>query len=82
MATITVRMEEWTKSNLYRIADELWISVPSMFNAFAKDIIRNKRVSFSLSDDYVEDQEMYQNATRLQQKWQESLQSGRSSLVI
>jgi hypothetical protein len=39
-----------------------------MFNAFAKDIIRNKRVSFSLSDDYVEDQEMYQNATRLQQK--------------
>lgn len=82
MATITVRIEEWTKSKFYDIADELWISVSSMINGFVKDTIRKRGVSFSINDEYAEDQEMYTNQDMLKIKGQQSLQSGRSSLII
>jgi hypothetical protein len=39
-----------------------------MINAFAKDVIRKKRVTFSLDDDHLEDQEMYANAKTLRAK--------------
>lgn len=82
MATITVRLDDPVKVKLYHVADELGISVSSLFNAFAKDVIRKKRVNFALDDTYLEDQEMYANAAALKEKWRRSLASGRSSLVI
>ncbi len=46
-----------------------------MINAFAKDVIRKKRVSFSLDNDYIEDQEMYANADKLKAKGRRSIES-------
>lgn len=82
MATVTVRMDDPVKVKLYHVADELWISVSSMFTAFAKEVIRKKRVSFSLDDEAIEDAEMYANATALKAKGRRSLASGRWTLVI
>lgn len=81
MATVTIRMDDPVKNKLYNIADELWLSVSSMFNAFAKEVIRTKKVSFSLHSDS-EDMEMYTNAKTLKNKWRRSLASWRSNLVI
>lgn len=82
MATVTVRMDEPVKSQLYHVADQLWISVSSMFNAYAKEVIRRKKVSFSLDDESLEDVEMQANAKNLKAKGRRSVASGRSSLVI
>lgn len=75
MATITIRIEDSIKNQLYHIANEIGISVSSMFNAYAKDIIRKKRISFGIDDEYHEDQEMYANAESLRQRGQKSLSS-------
>lgn len=82
MATITIRTDDPTKAKLYDIADELGMSVSSIFNAYAKEIIRKKKVSFSIDDDYLEDQEMYSNAATLKARWEQSIASWRSSFTI
>jgi addiction module RelB/DinJ family antitoxin len=82
MATITTRVDDDVKASLHAIAKEIGIPVSSLFNAWAKDLIRTKKVSFSLDDETIEDEQMYANAHALQKKAAQSIASGRSSLVI
>lgn len=82
MATITARVDDNVKAALYNVAEEIGIPVSSLFNAWAKDLIRKKKVSFSVNDEEKEDQEMYANAAFLKKEMERSLASGNSSLVL
>jgi DNA-damage-inducible protein J len=82
MATITTRIDDETKRDLTRFSDEIGISVGSLFNAWARNLLRTREVTFKLDDERLEDQEMYANADKLREKFQKSVDSGRSSLVI
>ncbi len=82
MAIITTRVDDKTKQDLKKIAQEIGIPVGSLFNARAKELIRKKSVSFSIDNELLEDQEMYANRDHLIQELKESVASGRSSLII
>lgn len=82
MATITARIDDNIKTELYSVADEIGIPVSSLFNARARDFVRKKKVVFALDSDYLEDQEMQANATFLKNEMERSLSSGRSTLVF
>lgn len=82
MATITARVDDAVKVDLYAIAKEIGIPVSSLFNAWAKDLIRTKKVSFAVDDETLEDEEMYANAYAIKKRAEQSIASWRSSLVI
>ena len=68
MATITARVEDDVKMGLKHFSDEIGISVGSLFNAWAKNLLRTKQVTFKLDEDFFEDQEMYANADKLRKQ--------------
>jgi len=82
MATITTRIDDETKKDLTQFSHEIGISVGSLFNARARNLLRTKEVTFKLDEDFLEDQEMYANAESLKEQGVRSVASGRSSLVI
>lgn len=82
MATITARVDDSVKLELRKFSDDIGISVGSLFNAWAKDLLRTKQVTFKVSADLLEDQEMYANASKLIQQGKKSVASWRSSLVL
>ena len=82
MATITTRIDDETKKELTQFSNEIGISVGSLFNAWARNLLRTKEVTFKLDEDFLEDQEMYANAPELRKQFQHSIDSGRSSLII
>lgn len=82
MATITARIDDQVKADLKLFSQEIGISIGSLFNARAKDVLRHKQVAFRLDQDTLEDQEMYANAKKLTLEGNQSLKSGRSTLVI
>jgi addiction module RelB/DinJ family antitoxin len=75
MATITARIDDNVKTSLYKVAEEIGIPVSSLFNAWARDFVRKKKVSFQLDEDYLEDMEMYENADALKKKLERSVAS-------
>ncbi|MCY1660937.1 type II toxin-antitoxin system RelB/DinJ family antitoxin [Chryseobacterium sp. SL1] len=82
MATITTRIDDEIKQDLTKFSNEIGISVGSLFNARARNLLRTKEVTFKLDEDFLEDQEMYANAEFLKEQGVRSIASGRSSLVI
>ena len=82
MATITARIDGRVKAELKLFSQEIGISIGSLFSAWAKDVLRHKQVVFELNEEQLEDQEMYANAKKLTAEWNQSLASGRSTLVI
>ncbi|MCQ4140604.1 hypothetical protein [Chryseobacterium sp. EO14] len=82
MAVITVRIDDEVKKDLTKFSNEIGISVGSLFNARARNLLRTKEVTFKLDEDFLEDQEMYSNAKSLKEQGMRSVASGRSSLVI
>lgn len=82
MATITTRIDDEIKKDLTKFSNEIGISVGSLFNARARNLLRTKEVTFKLDEDFLEDQEMYANAKSLKEQGLRSVASGRSSLVI
>jgi len=52
MATISIRVDDKLKEQLLHVSDELWLSVSSLFHAWAKSLVRTWKVSFSLGDDF------------------------------
>lgn len=75
MATITARVDDTVKAQLRQFSDDIGISVGSLFNAWAKDLLRTKQVTFKVSADVLEDQEMYTNADKLIKEGKRSLAS-------
>lgn len=51
MTNITIRMENEDKIQFSEICKQLGVSVSSMFNIFAKKVIRDKGIPFSLTVD-------------------------------
>ena len=82
MATITTRIDDEVKQDLKKFSKEIGISVGSLFNAWARNLLRTKTVTFQLDDDFLEDKEMHANAPVLKKQFQDSIDSGRSSLVL
>lgn len=82
MATITTRIDDNVKKDLRKFSNEIGIPVGALFNAWARNLLRTKEVTFSLDEDFLEDQEMYANAPALKKQLQDSMDSGRSSLVL
>ena len=82
MATITARIDDQVKAELKLFSQEIGISIGSLFNAWAKDVLRHKQVVFKLNEEQLEDQEMYANVKKLAAEGNQSLASGRSTLVI
>ena len=80
MATITARIDDQVKAELKLFSQEIGISIGSLFNAWAKDVLRHKQVVFKLNEEQLEDQEMYAN--KLTAEGNQSLASGCSTLVI
>ena len=68
MATITTRVDDEVKKDLTMFSKEIGISVGSLFNAWAKHLLRTKSVTFQLDSDYLENQEMYANADKLRKR--------------
>ena len=59
MTNITIRMEDSDKTAFAEICKQLGVSVSSMFNIFAKKVIREKGIPFSLTvDPFYSDQNM------------------------
>lgn len=50
--TISVRIDSDAKKGMYKICDELGISVSTAFNMFAKIIAREKKIPLSLDLNY------------------------------
>lgn len=48
-STLNVRMDSDTKESYQHFCDEVGVSASSLMNMFAKYVIRNQRVPFSLS---------------------------------
>lgn len=48
-STLNVRMDSDTKESYQRFCDEVGVSASSLMNMFARYVIRNQRVPFSLS---------------------------------
>ena len=46
--TISLRIDSKAKNGMYKVCDELGISVSTVFNMFAKTIAREKRIPLSL----------------------------------
>lgn len=79
MATITARVDDDVKLWLKHFSKEIGVSVWSLFNAWAKNLLRTGEVTFRIDP---EDQEMYANRRQLQQELEQSVESGHSSLAI
>lgn len=82
MATITTRIDDQVKKDLSKFSNEIGISVGALFNAWARNLLRTREVTFKLDNDISEDQEMHGNAKSLQQQGERSIASDRSSLVL
>lgn len=48
-ATLNVRMDVQTKDEFLSFCDEVGVSASALMNMFAKNVIRNQRVPFSLT---------------------------------
>lgn len=82
MATITARIDDQVKADLKLFSQEIGISIGSLFNAWAKDVLRHKQIVFRLNEEELEDQEMNAKREKLIAEGHQSLASGRSSLII
>ncbi|MCQ4141617.1 type II toxin-antitoxin system RelB/DinJ family antitoxin [Chryseobacterium sp. EO14] len=54
MATITTRIDDEIKQDLTKFSNEIGISVGSLFNARARNLLRTKEVTFKLDVDLKE----------------------------
>ena len=82
MTTISARIDKDLKIELQKFAEEVGIPIGTLINAWARDVVRNRRIVLDLSDELREDQEMYANADELKKEWEKSFASGRSDLVF
>lgn len=52
MATISARVDDKLKTQLTQAADELGISVSALFSLWAKSLIRTRKITLELDDDF------------------------------
>lgn len=52
MATITARVDDKLKAQLIKATDELGISVSALFSLWAKSLIRTRKITLELDDDF------------------------------
>ena len=70
--TITVRVEQEVKIEAQRLAKELGLSLSSLINAFLKQLIREKKLKFTISE------EPSEYTLRAIKKSEEELKSGKA----
>lgn len=49
MTSLSIRMEEETKAGFDKFCDEIGLSVSSVFNMFAKKVVREHRIPFEIN---------------------------------
>ena len=49
MATLSVRMDEYTKNSFSNFCNEIGMSISTAFNIFAKKVVRDQKFPFELS---------------------------------
>ena len=49
MTSLSIRMEDETKAGLDRFCDEIGLYVSSVFNMFAKKVVREQRIPFEIN---------------------------------
>ncbi|NMN00052.1 DNA-damage-inducible protein J [Bifidobacterium sp. DSM 109958] len=50
-AVVNVRLDEQTKKDMTALCDELGLSMSTAFNIFAKTMVRERRIPFSVTAD-------------------------------
>lgn len=49
MTSLSIRMEDETKAGFDKFCDEIGLSVSSVFNMFAKKVVREQRIPFEIN---------------------------------